>query len=153
MIISSELRNVGIKVTVQSESKSLYTNNLFKAHQYQLTLSWTDNGPTPFYAYYSMMYPNLPSNSENWNNPTTTRLLNAYLHTSLPSVQHRVMNSLEGIVARDMPSIPLVETPNWYEYSTKNFVGWPNASNPYARGGPATSPSNAVVLTHLKPVN
>ena len=152
-ILSSELRNVGINVTVQGESSSLYGNNLFKNHQYQLALSWTDTGPTPFYAYYAMMYPNLPSNSENWNNKVTTRLLNTYLHTNLSSVQHRVMYALEGIVARDIPSIPLVETPNWYEYSTKNYIGWPSASNPYARGGPWVSPSNALVLAHLKPVN
>ncbi len=151
-IIASELKNVGIHVTVQGESPSLYGNNLFKQHRYQLAISWTDTGPTPFYAYYSMLYPNLPSNSENWNNPVTTRLLNTYLHTSFPAVQHRVMNALEGIVARDMPSIPLVESPNWLEYSTRNYVGWPNASNPYARGAAWSSPSNALVLSHLRPV-
>ncbi len=152
-ILSSELRSVGINVTVQGESSSLYGSNLFQNHQYQLAISWTNTGPTPFYAYYAMMYPNLPSNSENWSNPTTTRLLNTYMHTSKPSVQHQVMNSLEGIVARDMPSIPLVETPNWFEYSTKNFVGWPGASNPYAQGGPWVSPSNAIVMSHLKAVH
>ncbi len=151
-IIASELDRVGIHVNVQGESASLYGNNLFKQHQYQLAISWTDTGPTPFYAYYSMMYPNLPSNSENWNSPATTRLLNTYLHTAQPAVQHRVMDALEGIVARDMPAIPLVETPGWFEYSTKNFVGWPTAKNPYAGGAPWSSPSNGIVLEHLRPV-
>lgn len=152
-ILASELRNVGIDVTVQGESSSLYGSNLFQKHQYQLAISWTDTGPTPFYAYYSMMYPGLPSNSENWNNPETTQLLDLYLHTNQSTMQHRIMNKLEDIVARDMPSVPLVETPNWFEYSTKNYIGWPNAGNPYAQGGPWVSPANSLVVTHLKSAN
>ncbi|MHB1683689.1 MAG: ABC transporter substrate-binding protein [Bacilli bacterium] len=151
-IITSELHNVGIDVTVQGESSGLYSSNLFQKHQYQLALSWTDTGPTPFYAYYAMLYPNLISNSENWSNPATTKWLNVYAHTSQPGVQHQAVNALEGIVARDLPSIPLVETPTWFEYSTSHFTGWPNGSNPYAQGGPWMSPSNGLLLHQLKPV-
>ncbi len=150
-IIASELHNVGIDVTVQGESHAMYVNNLFKKHQYQLALSWTDTGPTPFYAYYAMLYPNLPTNSENWNNSTTTHWLDVYMHTSQAVVQHQAVNALEGIVAKELPSIPLVETPTWFEYSTRHFVGWPNASNPYAQGGPWMGPSNGLILSHLKP--
>ncbi len=151
-ILASELRQVGISVSVQGESASLYDSNVLSQHRYQLALSWTDTGPTPFYAYYAMLYPHRLTNSENWSNPATTHWLNVYLHTNQGSVHRQAIAALASIVARDIPSVPLVETPTWFEYRTQNFTGWPSARSPYAQGGPWMSPSNGLIASHLKPV-
>ncbi len=150
--ISTELRRVGIKVTVQGESDSLYVSNVLSRHNYEMALSWTDNGPTPFYSYYAMLYPNRVTNNENWSNSRTTHWLNVYLQTSQSKVQHQAIAAIASIVASKMPSIPLVETPTWFEYTTKNFTGWPSAANPYAQGGPWLSPSSGLITSHLHPV-
>jgi hypothetical protein len=36
------------------------------------------------------------------------------------------------------------------EYNTSKFDGWPSETNPYQSGSPNT-PTNEVVLLHLKP--
>ena len=36
-------------------------------------------------------------------------------------------------VAENLPVITLFSNPAWYEYSTRNFTGWPDADNPWAR--------------------
>ena len=33
---------------------------------------------------------------------------------------------------KDVPCVPLFFNPTWFEYSTRNFVGWPSAEDPYA---------------------
>ncbi len=150
-IISSELGRVGIKVTVRGESASLYDSKVLSQHNYQLALSWTDTGPTPFYSYYAMLYPHQATNSESWSNAATTHWLNTYMHTNSSRVQHQAVAALAAIVAKKLPSVPLVETPTWFEYRTQHFTGWPTASNPYAQGGPWLSPSNGLIASHLQP--
>ncbi len=151
-ILASELHRVGIGVTVQGESASLYDSNVLSQHRYQLALSWTDNGPSPFYAYYAMLYPRQTTNSENWANPATTHWLDVYMKTNQGSVHRQAIAALASLVAKDLPSIPLVETPTWFEYRTQSFAGWPSATNPYAQGGPWLSPSNGLIATQLNPV-
>jgi len=44
-------------------------------------------------------------------------------------------------------------TPAWYEYSTRNFTGWPDESNAWARpNNPAGIHERVKVLLSLTPV-
>jgi peptide/nickel transport system substrate-binding protein len=54
----------------------------------------------------------------------------------------------------EFPAIPLFPGPDWYEFSTKNFNGFPTAADPYAPGVPYTGTPYAtplIVLTALTP--
>ncbi|MCL5065811.1 MAG: ABC transporter substrate-binding protein [Firmicutes bacterium] len=152
-ILASELKQVGIGVTVQGESADLYDSNVLTQHRYQLALSWTDNGPTPFYAYNAMLNPQETTDLEGWANPATTHWLNVYSTSNQGPTHRQAIAALAGLVAKDLPSIPLVETPTWFEYRTQYFRGFPSAANPYAQGGPWLSPSNGLIATHLTPIN
>jgi peptide/nickel transport system substrate-binding protein len=62
-------------------------------------------------------------------------------------------------VATNLPVIPTTTAADWFEYSSKNFTGWPTQANPYDSGqpsgtnnGPGTG-SDEVVLLHLKPAS
>jgi peptide/nickel transport system substrate-binding protein len=37
----------------------------------------------------------------------------------------------------------------WYQYSTKDFAGWPTPQDPYSAPAPWNLPDWEVVLTHL----
>ena len=75
------------------------------------------------------------------------------LSTSLnPAMQQQAYDSLQQIMVSQLPSIPLVNEPYWYEYSTAHFTGWPDANNQYAEPSPYQWPDGEVVLLHLHPV-
>jgi peptide/nickel transport system substrate-binding protein len=64
------------------------------------------------------------------------------------------MNQIEALFVDLAPTLPLFPGPDWDEYSTKNFTGFPNKDNPYAAGAPYPfSPYNTplIVLTTITP--
>jgi len=151
-IIAKELGQVGIQVNVEQLAFGAYYQALSSGH-FQLGMSWSASGPTPFYMYQSLYSPNGPGNWDHWNNPYTTRELNAYEHSANPAKQRQAVYALENAMVYSLPYIPLVYGVGWNEYSTQNYVGWPDAQNPYAAGSPWISPSNGIILSHLRPVN
>jgi peptide/nickel transport system substrate-binding protein len=59
---------------------------------------------------------------------------------------------IEKYVAQNLPVIPTVYGASFDEYSTVHFTGWPTKSNAYESGSPNT-PTNEVIVLHLKPVS
>lgn len=149
-IMQRELRNVGIKLTVNQEQYGAFYGAL-KSGTYQLAIWGSSPGPTPYYLYNALLSPSSTGNYEHWNSPTTNSALAQYSASSKPSVQKRAMYKVEEIMATQLPSIPLVNGPNWYEYNTSQYAGWPTMSNPYATPTPASTFGSTVVLMHLHP--
>jgi peptide/nickel transport system substrate-binding protein len=86
------------------------------------------------------------SNTIRWSDPTTDSLL-SQLHSTVDEAgQKPIVYKLQDIMMQQVPHIPLWYGPNWFEYRTKNAVGWPSADDPYAY------PNNdLLILTHLTP--
>jgi peptide/nickel transport system substrate-binding protein len=64
------------------------------------------------------------------------------------------MADIEKLFVDLAPVLPLFPGPDWYEYSTARFTGWPSLDNNYAPGVPyGYSPYNAtlIVLTTITP--
>ena len=53
---------------------------------------------------------------------------------------------LEKILTTQFPTVPLWYGAHWFQYSTKNAVGWPNEKDPYA-----LTTDNLLIITHLRP--
>lgn len=149
-LITRDLQKIGIHVTVQDLSFGAYYSNMTKG-TYQLSMSWSNGGPTPYTYYQGVMQPKNGSNFEGWSNPVTTAALRQYAASSNPQVQHAAIDTLEHVMVQKLPAIPLIYGVTWYEYSTKYFTGWPTAQNPYAQPAPYNFPAEAIVLTHLTP--
>lgn len=159
-LMATELQAVGIKVNVNVIAFDAYYNALQNG-TFDLALLWTNPGPTPYYLYDALLRSTnsapigqpASSNYERWNDPTTDALLNQYATSTDPTVQKQVIMSIEKIMVEQMPSIPLMNEPYWYQYNTSKFVGWPDQQHPYAAPGTATYPDIEYVVLNLHPAD
>ncbi|MCY0879615.1 MAG: ABC transporter substrate-binding protein [Firmicutes bacterium] len=149
-LMAQELTSIGIKTTVVEDAYGEYVANL-QGGKYTLAMSWTNPGPTPYYALYNALDSHGDWNLEGWNNAATNAALNEYATTTNPTVQVKAIQKLEKIMVDDLPFIPLLDGALWYEYSSQNYVGWPTASNPYVTPAPYSWPAPEIVVMHLKP--
>ena len=157
-VIVKDLQAAGINATVTAMSNDAFTNALQNG-QYDAGILWTNPGPTPYYIYDGLLRStnsapigqSAPSNYERWMDPTTDNLLNEYASSTDPQVQKQALDGLQQIMVQQIPSIPLTAEPYWYEYSTANFTGWPDAQHPYAAPGTAEYPDIEIVLLNLQP--
>ncbi len=157
-IISTNLKAIGIDAKVNAISFSSYFSAL-QTGTFDMAISWTNPGPTPFFLYNSMLNSTnsaaigkqASSNWERWINPATDKLLAQYATTADSSLQQQALNGLQQIMVEQLPSIPLVYGATWYEYSSRNFTGWPDANNAYASPAPFDFPDAEVVALNLTP--
>ncbi len=153
-LIEQNFKAVGIAVTVNQESTGAYNNNLNSPggkKSYQLAMSWTNPGPTPYF-----LYQNLLSNTGNYNveqlsNASINAALNAFAKTSVLSKQKQDLYMIEKYMATQMPSLPLFYGPVWFEYRTANYTGFPTQANPWINPAPWTNYAQAIVVMHLHP--
>jgi peptide/nickel transport system substrate-binding protein len=157
-IIASNLKEIGINATVNAISFNSYYSAL-QMGAFDMAISWTNPGPTPFYLYNSLLNSTnsaalgkqASSNFERWIDHSTDKLLDQYATTADSSLQQQAINGLQQIMVEQLPSIPLVYGATWYEYSTRNFTGWPNTNDAYASPAPFDFPDAEVVALNLKP--
>jgi peptide/nickel transport system substrate-binding protein len=96
------------------------------------------------------------SAGENWNRYVNTEvdtLLEEFAQTSDPVKQKEIMGQIQMIFVKEAPVIPLFPGPDWYEYNTTHFTGFPTKEDPYSPGPPFTAPyeHTLIVLTTVKP--
>lgn len=158
-IIASELKQVGMNVTVNPVSFNSYYSAM-QTGDFDTVMSWTNPGPTPYFLYNSMLNSKntaplkqaATSNWERWSDSTTDALLARYAGSVDPQVQQQAIAGLQKIMVEQLPTIPLVYNAQWYEYTTVRFTGWPDQNNAYAVPSPYTFPDAEIVVLNLKPV-
>ena len=160
-IISQNMKDLGIGINLTTPEENTWTDSVTKG-DFQWALGWGSDGPTP-YNYYRGQMSQLTyaaigeSASENWNryvNADADKLLEQFAQTSDMAQQKQIMNQIEMIFVNEAPVLPLFPGPDWYEYSTKRFTGFPSADNNYAPGVPwPYGPYNTalIVLTTITP--
>ena len=157
-IMASNLQAAGMDVKVNAISFNSYYSAL-QMGNFDTAISWTSPGPTPYYLYNSMLgsINTAPigqaatSNFERWNDPATDKLLQQYATSPNPAIQKQALTGIQKIMVEQLPTIPLIYGATWYEYSTKNFVGWPDQQHPYAMPAPYSAPDVEVVILNLRP--
>lgn len=152
-LMTQSITAMGIKITPMVEQQSAYFSNLFGGqHNYQLLMSWTNEGPSPYFQFQYELNSKGSFNVEQLKNSAVDAALNNFAATSSAAQQHKDLNMVQNYVVNQMPVIPLFYGPTWYEYNDSQYTGWPTASNPYINPSPYTGQAQAIVLMHLKPV-
>jgi peptide/nickel transport system substrate-binding protein len=159
-IMSQNLRAIGIQSAPEPLSVALYGSNL-AAGKFTLAWSQVGGGVTPYYEYYNFLDSTnsaplgkpAASDYERWMSPATDRILSAYGFTRNVAKQHRLMDQIQMIMAKDVPVIPVVQGIDWAEWSSTKLTGWPSPSNPYVNpcNYCLTDMAIGVLFTHLRP--
>lgn len=157
-IISQDLAQLGIVAPVQGLDFATWFDRLGRG-DFALSLGWSVSGPSPYPFYRALMGSGTlkavgtPA-SANWHrysSPAADRLLAAFEATSDPAEQFQIAAQLQTQFIEEAPAIPLFPSPNWGEYNTRRFRGFPHADDPYAILSPNAVPDILLVLTHLSP--
>lgn len=86
------------------------------------------------------------TNEIRWRDAETDALIEQLRVATDEATQKEAVAGLARIMMEQTPFVPIWYGANWFEYSTRNAVGWPNEENPYAK--PADS---LLVITTLEP--
>lgn len=165
--IVNDLVKVGIKASTNFQSGYTPYYDALSGGKYDAAVSWTNAGPTPYFAYQALLSSansaapgkaTVGTNFERWDATTsngfsaqTDKLLAQYEETSDPAAQKQAMQGIEDIMVSQLPVLPLTVNVYWDEYTTTNWTGWPTADNPYDSGAPYNMPDAANVILHLTP--
>jgi peptide/nickel transport system substrate-binding protein len=158
--IAKQLNALGMNVTVDGIGdptvwQSDLTNGTFDA-----AIHWSNQGPGPYYVYDGLLDAKLTApvgkaaanDLGRWNDAATQAALAQYAGSNDPSVQSSAINKLEAIMDSEAPVAPLLYGAAWWQYSTRNYTGWPSSGNPFMN--PSTnSPYLEETVLHLKPVS
>ena len=158
-VLASGLKSVGIAATVDPLAANTFYADVY-AGKFQLAYNVESGGPTPFYEMRQWLYSKnsapigtaAASNWERFKSSSVDALLNQYGTTTSAATQHSIVDKLENVMVTQYPIIPVLEEVDWFQFNSKDFTGFPSASNPYAQPGLYNEPDWGYVLDNLKPL-
>ncbi len=158
-LIANQLSAEGFEVSFDGVQATQWYTDL-AAGNFDAIIHWSNQGPTPW-DYFDYWMDNTltapigkPAGADfgRYSNPQVQSLLAQYAGTNSASAQQQALNGLETIVSTQAPVIPLLYGAAWYEYSTKDYTGWPTQSNQYIDPVP-NAPYMEYTLLHLSPAS
>jgi peptide/nickel transport system substrate-binding protein len=137
--ITAELSALGISVQVTQVQFSSAVSSIFSG-EYDAAIYFGDLSSTPYDDYQSMLDSNLsapigqPSagDYERLDSPQVESLLDQIATSTSAATQDAAIGGLASYVYNSVPLIELTIQPGWFEYTSKDYTGWPSASDPYA---------------------
>jgi len=158
--IAKQLNSLGMDVTVDGIGNAAVwqadlTNGTFDA-----AIHWSNQGPGPYYVYDGWLDSSLtapvgkPAANDlgRWDNAATQDALAQYAGSNDPSVQQAAIDKLENIMNSEVPVAPLLYGAAWWQYSTRNYTGWPSAGDPFMNPS-VNSPYLEETVLHLTPAS
>ena len=157
-VIQDNLKQVGIELKAQNLESNAYFDKLFTGN-FQLAYGSLDTspGPTPYYELRNTLHSGTTAaigqtaagDYGRYKNPAVDTLFDQFGATTDSAKQHDLIKQVEAIMLEDVPVIPVTEGVAWYQYSTKDFAGWPTPEDPYAAPAPWNLPDWEVTLLHV----
>ena len=157
-IMAQNLAEIGIKATVQPYDFTVWLERVQKG-DFDLSIGWSSGGATPFNFYRGIMSSQIMEPvgtvaSENWQRfvaEGADGLLDEFAATSDADESTRIANELQMLYATSVPAIPLFPGPQWGEFNTTRFTGFPSADDPYAVLSTYQHPDRLLVMTRVEP--
>jgi peptide/nickel transport system substrate-binding protein len=159
-VVIPELAAVGIQAKLDDLSQTSYESALYTG-KYQIGYDDQTGGPGPFYEFRQWLFSGnsapigqlAATNWERYSNKSTDALINEYEATPSTDTakQTSILNQLQLVMLKEVPIIPVTGEVDWYQWSTKNFTGWPTPPHWYAQPAQYAYPDWGQVLLHLGP--
>ena len=158
-LIASQLNAEGFEVSFDGVQATQWSAD-FPVGNFQAMIHWGAQGPNPYYYFDNWLDSTLsapagqPAGGDygRFNSPQAQAALAQFAGSNNTATQQQALNTLQTIVATQAPVIPLLYGAAWYEYSTKDYTGWPTQSNQYNDPVP-NSPYMEYTLLHLTPAS
>ncbi len=155
-VIKQELAGIGINITVLDEADNTFTSDLQNGN-FQVIMYGPPAGPTPYYELHLMLD---SANDQaigsaaqgdygRYKNSAVDAAFGQYAAATSASAQQQALETVESYMLNDVPLIPVVESVDWFQYSTADLQGWPSAADAYAQPSPWTYPDVEQVLLRL----
>ncbi|GCE31228.1 peptide ABC transporter substrate-binding protein [Dictyobacter alpinus] len=144
-VIQSNLNTLGLTVNVQTPSPEIVESRRAAAN-YDMVFS-VHGGSCSMYENYEYLDSRV-ANTVNYihhKNPDVDKMRDQLQQAVDPAAQKKVVAQLAQYSYEQFPDVPLWYGANWFEFSTKKAVGWPDANTPYAKPGDVL-----LILTHLR---
>jgi peptide/nickel transport system substrate-binding protein len=157
-IVKDNLAQIGIAATVDKANQDAW----FKAidtGNFDAAMHWTNGGATPYDMYQNIMdgtilkpvgTGNVSGNYGRFQSDAATKALQDYANAADETTRQAALATLQKIMVEQMPVVITSAANTGGEYSTKNWVGWPDESNPYGSAQP-TQQTALDILLHLTP--
>ena len=157
-LVAHQLNALGFIVTVDGIGNPAVWAADVTNGTFDTTIHWSNQGPTPFVFYDGWMDSTTtapvgkPATGDfgRFNDPAAQAALAQYESSSSSTTQVDAISKLASIMATLVPVVPLLYGGAWAEFSSRNYTGWPTASNPYMAPVPNT-PYLEYTVTHLQP--
>lgn len=139
--IALMLKDIGVEAIITQSAWPVPFQTSLETGDYDMAVSFITTGTTPYYQFnrwlYSANYAALGEKAKvfsnmRYKNADIDKNLEAYRSEPNADKQKAYMSAIVAQFMKDTPCVPLFFNPTWFEYTTKNFVGWPDAENPYA---------------------
>ncbi|ATG54466.1 hypothetical protein CFK41_06560 [Brachybacterium ginsengisoli] len=155
-ILSSQLSRVGISLTPRGISFEQWLEARDTGN-FEVTISTAAAGQNPWYLYRSMLSSEyrtegdepVVANFQRWYDEETDHLLRRFSETDDPEAQRASVEALQRIMIDQLPTLPIITAPNWFNYNTEFWSGFPDESDPYALGAPVQNSDRVMVLRKL----
>jgi peptide/nickel transport system substrate-binding protein len=159
-IIKDNMSTIGINASIDKANEDAWTKDV-DTGQFDAVMHWTNGGATPYDEYENIMdgaifkptgASGVSGNYGRFQSPAATTALQQYANASDDTTRTAALDQLQQIMVQQMPMIPTSAANAGGEYSTKHWVGWPSAANPYAPAQP-TQPNALDIVLHLTPAS
>ncbi len=159
-IIKDNLAQIGIAAKVEKANQDAWFK-VVDTGNFDATLHWTNGGATPYDMYENIMdgaiykpvgTGNVSGNYGRFRDAGATAALDKYANAADDASRAAALAVLQKTMVEQQPVIVTSAANTGGEYSTKHWVGWPDAGNPYGSAQP-TQPEALMVILNLKPAS
>lgn len=151
-MIVDYLKQVGIEARTRALDIGQYAGN-FLRQEFQSGILWGDVGATPYVFYKTLLNSDMKGvtlqGNHGFYDPEMDALLDEFTRERDPARQKEIVSRMQAFVASNLMVVPIFSNPTWYQYSTRRFLGWPTAENPYVNPSFYDAGSRAFLITRL----
>jgi len=156
-IMAQNLKDIGIELSVKPYDFSAWLDRVQKG-DFDVSIGWSQTGATPLNYYRGQMskaraLPIGEVAEDNWHrfgSEEADKLFDQLAATSNFDEQKKIAAQVQMLFVQNAPAIPLFPGPQWYEFNTKNFTGFPSKDDPYSIGS-TYAPESILLMTTIKP--
>ncbi|MEN5072416.1 ABC transporter substrate-binding protein [Isoptericola cucumis] len=156
-LLSEQLKAVGIELKPQGVSFDAWLQAR-GAGAFEMTIASVPMGLSPYTLYRAIMSSEyredegpVIANYSRFYDEEADAHLEAYAATDDEAQQQAALDGMQQIMVDELPLIPLLQSPNWAQFNTASWEGFPSEEDPYALGAPYQFPDNLLVVTRLTP--